>query len=292
MTWNIAYGYGIGSDGVQYCPKPRAEFERRLTDMAELIRREQADIVLLQEVDFHARRSHFIDEMEYLRERSGLAYAAACVSWNHPYVPFPYWPLSYHFGRVKSGGAVLSRFPVLENRPVLHEKPRKNPWWYNWFYLGRYSQWVKIQGPGGEFWVANNHFDAYDGENRESHARRLGQFAEEMRMNGARVLGFGGDLNTTPPEATVKHGFADYTRDDYRGDRAIETLRGLAGFREVVGIDEYVAQESRYFTFPSVAPTRRLDYLFVDAEARMEGHRIISTGDLSDHLPLIALVDS
>lgn len=256
--------------------------------MGQLIEAQHADIVLLQEVDFESKRSRRVDELARLARYSGLRYAARAVSWRANYVPFPYWPPSQHYGRVLSGGAVLSRYPIRQNRVLLHPKPRSNPWWYNLFYLFRYSQQVEIDLGTQHVWVVNNHLEAWDRANRAAQARSLLREVQRMGAAGQVVLAVGGDLNTVPPEARRKHRFADDPRDDYRHDETLAVLRRLPQMREIVPQARYVADEAAHFTFPTLAPTRRLDYLFVHQSAHIAGYQIIRTGDYSDHLPLRA----
>ena len=229
-----------------------------------------------------------------LAQHSGLRYSARAVSWRANYVPFPYWPLSQHYGRVLSGGAVLSRFPIESNPVTLHPKPAANPWWYNLFYLFRYSQRVKLRlAADKQVWVVNNHLEAWDKGNRVAQAQRLLREVQQLRRDEgdqAPVLVVGGDLNTVPPEAKRKHGFADEPRDDYRHDPTLSVLRRLPGLREIVPVERYVADEAAHFSFPCLAPTRRLDYLFVDGRAKVARYEFVRTGDFSDHLPVLASV--
>jgi endonuclease/exonuclease/phosphatase family metal-dependent hydrolase len=288
MSWNIAYARGTNPDNEQDAAFSKGEIDDRLEQMGATIRQSGADLVLLQEIDFDSQRSCGIDQLARLAEASGLRYGARAISWRANYVPFPYWPPSRHYGGVLSGGAVLSRFPLRENRVRLHPKPRANPWWYNLFYLFRYTQSVRVDLGDREMWAVNNHLEAWDKPNRVAQARALVGTLEGLRREGATLLLFAGDLNTVPPEAKQKHGFVDSPRDDYRGDETLSILRAFAETQEIVPMGRYVSDETRHFTFPTLAPTRRLDYVFVDRQLRVERYHMLRTGDFSDHLPVVA----
>lgn len=293
LTWNLAWARGTDPDPGHNPPVARATYDDHLRRMGALLRARAADIVLLQEIDFGAGRSHGIDELAALARASGLRYGARALSWRARYVPYPYWPPREHYGRMLSGGAVLSRFPIAANRVLLHSKPANQPWWYRPFYLSRYTQLVQLRRGDQRLWVVNNHLEAFDGATRAAQAqtvlRVVSELADRLREVGdERLLAVGGDLNTVPPEARRRAGFPDAPEDDYTRDDTLVTLRRLPGLVEIASPERYVADEPRHFTFPTMAPTRRLDYLFVDPRLPVVSYEMVRTGAFSDHLPVVA----
>lgn len=295
VTWNIAWGYGWGSEGSGGHLAPD-HFTRSIEAMAAFLRSVNADIVLLQEIDFDSTRSGHIDQLAALSEKTGLAYSARAVSWTAHWVPFPYWPPRNHFGAMSSGGAILSRYPITDNEVTLLEKPAKNPFWYNLFYLFRYVQRAEVAYGGETIAIYNAHLEAFDLANRELQATEL---AERIRKEGATYTFLGGDFNSVPPEATVRSGYPDEPETNHERDATIATLRS-AGLHDTMpdtlgtnsgGAQSAGAQdneEATYFTFPSHAPNRKLDYLLVspafDVMSARVGHE---AGKVSDHLPLV-----
>lgn len=287
LTWNIAYAYGFGSAGNGYVPRSSSEMANRLKNIGEIIRDSGADVVLLQEIDFDSERSHNVDQLKKLSHITGLRYGARCVAWEAGYVPFPYWPPGHHFGSICSGGAVLSRYPVIVNRITLYPKPKKNPWWYNAFYLFRYSQQVQIKWDERVVWVINNHLEAFDKVNRQKQADALVKMVKKNISANKQMVIVGGDMNTIPSEATLQYGYPDDKDADYRNDNTMPILRNLP-LKEVVSEESYKRNESAFFTFPAHAPNRRLDYLFVPEDVSVKNVKVVRTGDLSDHLPVYA----
>jgi endonuclease/exonuclease/phosphatase family metal-dependent hydrolase len=288
LTWNISFAYGSGSEGNGYEPRPAEVMAERLRGIGAAIRGSGADIVLLQEVDFDSHRSGHVDQAAELARTTGLRYVARAVNWQAGYVPFPYWPIARQFGAICAGTAVLSRYPITVNEVTRFPKPRSNSWIYNLFYLFRSSQRVVVRCGGGEVVVFNNHLESMDKENRQEQARLL-----VARVNGeaagGRVL-VGGDFNTVPEGASKRSDFADDPRDDYRGDKTMSIMSQLKGMKEVVSAEAYRAKEADYFTFPSTEPSRRLDYLFVSAGTQVKAAEVVQTGELSDHLAVMAEV--
>ena len=286
LTWNIAFVQGAGSDGKNYDPKNAKEMEDNLIKIGDAIRQSKADIVLLQEIDFDSSRSHNIDQLEKLSDITGLRYGAYANSWKARYVPFPFWPPNKQFGRMESGGAVLSRYPITSNNVELYKKPESNAWWYNAFYPFRYSQKVEIDLGYKKLIALNTHLEAYDITNRFEQATSIATAINEFNNSSSLII-LGGDINALPISATKTHDFPNES-DDYRNDNTMGTLNSISSLTEVIGEDAYSEYESEVFTYPSHEPNRRLDYIFTSNNATVKNARVLKVGDLSDHLPVYA----
>ncbi len=287
MTYNMGYGFGLGSDGSDYHPKTREEIEAAIREMGELIRTDSIDVVLFQEIDFGSKRSGNFDQLALLAELTGLSYGAEAVGWDANYVPFPYWPPSYYFGRVLSGGAVLSRFPIVDNQVMLLKKPDENAGYYNRFYLYRFHQAVGMVVNGDTIYVVNNHLEAFRTANRMEHAQSLVHWVEDLSKS-KNVIVVGGDMNALPYNAVQFTDFNDKSGDDYTGDRTMEIIGMMQGFRELASHEAYAANRDIWHTFPANAPNRRLDYIFVNTRYSFtNGHIPRKYGPLSDHLPAV-----
>ncbi|MCO4754412.1 MAG: endonuclease/exonuclease/phosphatase family protein [Bacteriovoracaceae bacterium] len=280
MSWNIAWAYGMGSEGVAYEPKDKKHFISALNKISDVIKSRDCDIVLLQEVDFNSAKSHGIDQLKYLADKLNMNVAYA-PSWRLNYLPFPYWPIKNHFGRVDSGGAILSKFPIKSNEVILHEKPKSNPWHYNLFYLSRYTQFVKVQIKDKLWLVSNNHLEAFAKENRKNQVKSLVQ----KLSNTQDILVVGGDFNTTPSSASKKGKFSGYPDDDYEDDQSYELMSEVQGIKDTLDKQTYSENEKAWFTFSSVRPDRKLDYLFVGEDFEVEEFDVIQT-PVSDHFPI------
>lgn len=289
LTWNIAYGYGMGSDGVGYAPKKPSEIQANLDMIAKWMVRTRADIVFLQEVDFASQRSGMLNQAEYLLKHSKLPYAAYATSWNVRYVPFPIRPVSSHFGQVLSGGVVLSRFPIKKQIYVPYPKPRRILFPYNFFYLSRYTQYVLLDINGKDVWVANTHLEAFNTQNRQEQAKQLIKNIDHMAVEETFWI-LAGDLNTLPLNANRKDRFAD-AEDDFTDDRTFEILMESKHIHPVVYEFESAAEESKHFTFPSADPNRQLDHYFIQNDLIVKQMEILPTGHVSDHLPIFLDVE-
>ena len=286
LSWNIAYGRGPKDDAGDL--RDEATVRRFLDAIAAAIVRSGADVVALQEVDFAAARTHGIDQLAYLAERTGLRHAARCTTWKNNYVPYPFWPPSQHYGPMHSGQAVLSRFPIVSNGRLRYAQPAGNPSWYNLFYLHRATQRVSVElSPGRHLTLFNTHLEAFDQPNRELQADRLARLLEDRPGSHTLLLG---DFNALPPEATKKREFVDEPDQDFTLDRTIATLREATGYLEVVARDVAAHGEPASFTFPADAPTRQLDHVFFSGDLALEEGAVWrEAGAVSDHVPIRAV---
>lgn len=102
LTLNIAHGRGLlPYQGIQ----TRVMIERQLGRIAELLKRENADIVCLQEVDASSHWNRNIDLLDFIQKEAGFPHAYLGVHNRR----MGDKPLAY-------GNGILSRFPFLETQ--------------------------------------------------------------------------------------------------------------------------------------------------------------------------------
>jgi endonuclease/exonuclease/phosphatase family metal-dependent hydrolase len=211
----------------------------------------------------------------------GYPYVAIAVGWESNYIPFPYWPFNRHFGRVKSGGAILSRYPIVSQEIVLLQKPLSQPWWYNLFYPHRYFQKIQIDLGHKKISLINLHLEAYDKINRAQQIQLLAS-----KIIKEKIDFVAGDFNMLPPSAAKKSRFIT-NKDEYENDQSyFEMMK--SGLFEVIPDDIYALDEATYMTFPASKPERRLDYIFYEKGIKKIKAEILPSA-LSDHLPLKAI---
>lgn len=283
LVWNVHYGHGAELD--HFAKHSAVEVEGTLNGIAEVIKAADVDFVLLQEVDADADRSHNLDQLRHLAERSGFPYFAFIATWRARYIPFPYMEPARWLGKVHSGQGVLSRFPITSNRRILLPQPPENPFWYNWFYLNRAVQVVELAIPDEKpLQLFNVHLEAFSNANRMNQARLTKDLVWEQGRQDDRLL-VAGDFNATPPEAPAKTGFPDEPETDFSQDDTVITLRsGMPTFDLLLRFRD----KSKTFTFPASAPNRQLDHIFsgrawARSFAWVDNSRLTT---LSDHLPL------
>jgi endonuclease/exonuclease/phosphatase family metal-dependent hydrolase len=286
VTWNVAFGGGAGKQPTERHARP--DVLANLSKVASAVRAEAPDVVFLQEVDRPSDRSGGVDQLQVLQDTLGLPYACFATTWRLNYLPFPYWPPERHVGRVWSGQAILSRFPIVDCDRVPLPQPAEYAWWYNRFFLHRSLQVARVAlAEGRELALVNVHLEAFSQPNREVQAERLA--TELARLDPALPLVLAGDFNAVPAGATKKNGYADEPETDFATDHTLAIVRTVPGLREAFD-DASDVPEADTLTFPAEAPTRRLDYLFTRGLQAPASRRVVPEAAASDHRPIVATV--
>jgi endonuclease/exonuclease/phosphatase family metal-dependent hydrolase len=299
MTWNIKFGGGR-IDFFWDCFGDRTLMKERevlanLEALAERIRREDPDLVLLQEIDVGSKRAAYVDQVQWLLDHTSLEHGAYASQWKADYIP------SDGLGRMDSGIAVLSRWPFLAATRIALPEVSTQSALKRYFYLKRAILRTRIGVPrpaGGsrELHVVNVHTEAYSTDGTKQ--KHIDRFLEELAAidaAGGALIG-GGDLNAIPPGSQKQHDFPDsvctdpeFIADDYRPEA--RWLDGLyARFRSAIPLADYQASNAPYFSHTvdkSGFWNRTLDYLFTNLALIAGSGRVHQdTMAISDHAPL------
>jgi endonuclease/exonuclease/phosphatase family metal-dependent hydrolase len=253
LSWNISYAYGIGSEGTaEYEQRGRSHFEDSLNAMSDFIRHLDIDIVLLQEVDLCAKRSHNINQLDWISRKSALMYRDEIETWNSSYVPYPGLNPKNHFGRIRSGAGIISRYPLTKIKHDLLPKPRENSRLYNFFYLSRFLQMTQVDLPGYHLNLCNLHLEAFSEDNRELHLVKLQDRLQDYDI--------------------------DLAAGDFNG--SFELLPELT--------NRFSAHMAPEPTYPSLQPEQYLDHAITRIGSFREVQiKTLNTGTLSDHFPIL-----
>lgn len=263
MTYNLGWLQGEGSEGVNYKPRSKLHFTSGITAVTRTIQENQIDIAAVQEIDFFSKKSHFIDQ--YLKIKEKLSYyAAKVVCWNQLFLPFPY---HRPWGRVNSGGAVFSKYPLKEVENALFDAPSDMFFLKRFFYLNRYIQVLKIIINDREEYIFNLHLEAFDFKSKVEQILAL-----KKLINKYQPLLVMGDLNTIP------EGFNLKVDIDYSDDPAVELLPAvMKDYQDIFG-DK--------LTFPAGKENCRLDYIWVKKGIKAQVVDLNILFNPSDHQPL------
>ncbi|MBN1776484.1 MAG: endonuclease/exonuclease/phosphatase family protein [Clostridiales bacterium] len=202
VTLNTGYG-GLDRDrdffmdgGSEVMPESRDEVEENLAGMLSALYGQQADLVLLQEVDVNSKRSYHIDQADYYTRGLSMGRAFA-YNFKVPFVPFPIPPI----GKVESGLLTLSNLKVEEAQRV--SLPNAHPWPISLANLKRVLlvEYLPVDESDRKLVLINLHLEAYtSGEARQKQLDVLLDIMESERKKGNYVIA-GGDFNANFPGA-------------------------------------------------------------------------------------------
>lgn len=235
MAYNIAKCFS--HQGLSF--RPRAEVGRCLDAIAAVIRTHKPDLVFLSEINFQC-------SPRPINQVLGLARRARMHAWA--YADNYSWGLP--FFRIRSGNALLSRFPLrgLPTQQLAGGAP---------FYFpvnNRRLLWAEVQVNGQWLTVGALRNDSFDLDNNLVQSKQI------LQHLGSRPALLGGDFNAPEGSASMK---------------LYESSGRFSG--------AFAGDNS----FPADKPTDRIDYILAPKNWRLVKDRVIQS-QASDHLPVLA----
>lgn len=280
MSWNIRFGCGsnilwFGDACGSRTVLKRAEVTANLDRVIEAINTIRPDIVLLQEVDRPSKRSAYIDQLQYIMDRTYFRYGAYATNWKSQFIP------SDGLGRIDEGNAVLSVWPITATR--MYPLPLRGDMdaLTKYFYVREIVMTCTIQSPGFIVNVANTHLSAFSTDDtKQRQVQRYMEILAELNAAGTPLI-TGGDFNLLPPHSDS----LDYCNEDAcpgetihlpgheplhkEGSNYAPEISWLdplyASYHPSLPLALYAAEQNKYFThatFPHLSWDRTLDYLF------------------------------
>lgn len=270
MTFNIGYLSGMTNN--KAIERTQELFDNNEESLIELLNKESVDILAMQEIDFSSSRSFEIDQFKSILNEGEFNHGAKALNWDKHYVPFPNWPLHLQFGKIQSGQALVSRFPILNNDVEILVKPIDQPFYYNDFYLDRLIQTTKLSLNGKELTIMNIHLEAFSEKTRALHLEQVFKRFKEAAAQGPSILL--GDFNESvfPLESSLMSPFYNQSN-----------------FGEAISLNRLSENAKEHFTYSAESPKVKIDYIFYSSNfiEMLQAKTISETKLLSDHLPVM-----
>ena len=208
VTFNTGFG-GLGEDadffmdgGEGVNPTSQETVERNMIGIEEILSEQDADILLLQEVDTDSKRSFHLNQWlqyEYDLEDYETRFA---MNYSCDYVPYP---LNDRIGEVHSGIATYSRFDI--SSATRYSLPCPFSWPTRVANLKRCMlvTRIPIENKEQELVIVNFHLEAYDdGEGKAAQFEQLLTFLQTEYEKGNYVIA-GGDFNQAFPDSLERY---------------------------------------------------------------------------------------
>ena len=270
LNYNIKYGgarllFFWECNGERY-NMTEEEVTTHLDAIVDFINWHDPDILLLQEVDRNSLRSGYIDQIQYILDRTELNFGAYASQHQVDFLP------SDGFGHLDFGNATLSRWPIPEATRIALPLVSSYPAYYQYLYLKRHILSSRVELPWDDnFYVVNTHLEAFsEGNTKLDQINQFHKVLTELTNDGRDWVG-GGDLNSLPGDSLQLNEFPDdcpgrFDPDDYSGEE--DWLDPLFNdFSSAMTLERYDEDNTKWYSYtgnPDDGWTRTLDYLFTN----------------------------
>ena len=255
--YNIAHGRGLASSNLT--GGDLEERSRRLREIAEQLRQMDADVVVLNEVDFESSWSYGVNQAEELARLAGYPYR---VEQRNLDLRVAFWTLRF-------GNAVLSRYPITSSQLIdLPGDSRLET------TLGGKKRAIcaDIRCADRTIRVIGAHLSFRSEPVRVASANMIRDVASQSDV----PVVLAGDMNSTPPEFPQSISTVD-------NQNAITTLT----CDECFSCLPQSSAATTDLTFPSDDPCRVIDWIMVSADLNFVAYDVIDS-TLSDHKAVVA----
>lgn len=295
LSWNVQYMAGNRDNHFFYSggtdPWPSLERVKQTTDqVAQIIKAEQPDLVLLQEVDENADRTHNTDQQQMLLSLLGEAYpySTSTFYWKADFIPHP-----QIMGSAGMKLVVFSKFPI--ESAYRHRLPEitTDDIVTRQFNLKRAVQEVNLAVENGQMLtVFNAHLSAF-AQGSDTMARQINKVGEIINTAKGEWL-MGGDFNLLPHDEAI-HSLPPRIQA-YYNEKETELNPLMSQYSSVPSLEATKSDERQlWYTHsssddPSRAPNRTIDYLFYSSGLGVREHYIVQepAREIADHLPVVA----
>jgi endonuclease/exonuclease/phosphatase family metal-dependent hydrolase len=299
LTWNVQFMAGKNyvfffdlPDGTGPDERPsRQDITHTLNEVARVIRDENPDLVLLQEVDNGAARTDYEDQLQRLLQLLPSAYPChtSAFYWKAAYVPHP----RIH-GVVGLTLATLSKYRI--SATMRHQLALiPGNFVTQQFNLKRAVLEARLPlEEGSEFVALNTHLDAFaQGSNTmEKQVDEVNSLLRSLTQSGHPWL-IGGDFNLLPNTEAYRRlppRQQYYFNPQTEIAPLFESYQSVPSLAELSGSD-YEPWYTHWPNDPAVkGPDRTIDYLFFARIVRLGQHyvRRRDTQRISDHMPVVS----
>lgn len=265
-TFNIAHGRGTAAGNWSEGASPKFE---RIQSIAAALRDIDADVVVMNEVDFNSTWSGHQNQAAAIAQAAGYPYRVEQRNLDFGFV----------YGSFCFGNAILSRYPIADAQ-VLDFPPEKS--WEDWLVGCKRGVVASLRlNQGQRIRVAAVHLEHRFESSRVAGAKQIIKLLDKTGKNPVVIAG---DFNSTPT------GYPK-SRSDQSGHNAMDLL--LDG--DAFWYEPATMPGEGQFTFSTMEPALVIDWILVSRSPERDrspfgSYRVLDT-PLSDHRIVVAEVE-
>jgi len=267
-----------------------ADIQTTLNGLADAIKQQNPDVILLQEVDDGAKRSDHADQLAQLLTLLPNDYAchASSTYWKASYVPHP-----RIMGAVGTKLSIISKYKITaatrKQLSLIPQDPINQLFNFKRAFLD-----VRLPLDNGqEIAILNTHLSAFS-KGTDTKQKQIAEINSHLISLNQKSTPWiiGGDFNLLPPNAYEL--LTKEQRYNHESTSAIAMLYGNHAAIPSLSATQSKQRESWFTYFPNDPrvnkPDRTIDYYFYSpqvqaTQAYVEQNKSLT---LSDHMPVIA----
>ncbi len=288
ISWNIGY-CGLGQEmdffyeGGKNMGPDKEMYQQYINQVFAMVSKmDSVDFVLLQEVDFDAKRTYYDHQDSVLMSALPMFSYVTAANYKVPYIPFP---IFNPMGRVHSGMMTFSRF--IPDYAARVQYPGSYEWPMKVFFLDRCFIIMKFDLENGkEFIMVNTHNSAYSdaADIRVTEMQFLKSFLLDWTQRGNYVI-VGGDWNANPPGFdSTKVSSGDLV---YAVGQSVDTDFMPEGWQWVYDPTMPTNRDVSAPYFKGQSKTTLIDYYLCSPNIEVHNVKTINAGfAVSDHNPV------
>ncbi len=295
LSWNVQYmagkGYYFFYEGGTDKRPSAAAIRQTLQSVNNIVKSEDPDIILLQEVDTGARRTDYRNQVHDLLELLPSKYSCRSSAWYwkadfvpHPAIMGAVGTRLVTFSKYRIADAIRYQLPLIPESLLQQQYDLKR---------AVLETRLPIDG-GGTFAALNTHLSAFAQGTctMEKQVSAVKQIFDRLSENHTPWIA-GGDYNLLPPGRAYEH-LSQKEKQKYHRQTEIkplfDTYKAVPGL-EAVNSENPVAWYTHFPNDPAIdQPNKTIDYIFYADNLTLGTHKVRQedTWSISDHLPVIA----
>ena len=270
------------------------DINKTFTKVAEVIKKKDPDILLLQEVDDGASRTDKENQTERLLNllpKNQYPCYAETFYWKSAFIPHP-----YIMGSVGMKLVTLSKYKI--TKATRYSLPLiSTNWFFKQFNLKRAILEVILpynNTSNKHFAVLNTHLSAFakGTDHMKEQVKKSQQILDKLTSQDTPWI-IGGDFNLLPDKLQYNE-LSKHNQKSYLPNTELalffEKYQSVPSIQEATG-----PSREKWYTYipnrnlPSKGPDRTIDYIFLSKDIRLDKHYVLQKGTLniSDHLPIV-----
>lgn len=252
--FNIAHGRGKADSNLS---GDSADKTRRIQEIAEYLKRLDADVVVLNEVDFCSTWSGHENQAATIAKLAGYPFRVEQRNFD----------MRFLYGSWKFGNAVLSRKPIERCDPIELPALRLGE---SLFAGQKQASVVTLRiSKSRTVKLVPVHLDA---RSELTRLRSVQTICDHLHSESGPIV-LAGDFNSTPTQMPGSEASSN-------GGNAINYLDESGDW-----IRQTIEPKKSQFTFSTMAPSRTIDWIIVSRRCELSSYEILDS-ELSDHRPV------